>query len=116
VTALPSIEVLQLHQRRVALRRDAGKSDTPMENGELLALLEAALALRKLEAWLRVWHTNRIQDALSLDPLGAPERPLQITLCKRRDDGRPELAGQWTGRGPDLLTALRRALDEAGCK
>lgn len=83
-------------------------------SAELSALRSSAGALEELEKWLRVWHTRRIQDALSLAPLGSPERPLQVTLCERWDDARrTDLKGQWTGHGPTLSAALLSALEKA---
>lgn len=75
---------------------------------ELLALLDAAITLRRLEEWLReprgLWLDVRVLDT---DVAPEPNR-VRVALADRSEDHE--------ARGPDLLSALRAALDKAEAK
>jgi hypothetical protein len=94
VTALPTIDRL-LELRETITRSEFVYLDArlPAHKNELLALLEAALAVRETEKWLR--DAKRVE--LHCDPMF----------------GDFFVMGSPAAHGPDLLTALRRALDEA---
>jgi len=73
-----------------------------LANDELLALLDCALVLRRLEEWLR-GGIDREANHVAVDQFGA--------CVGLYDDGAPCASAL---SKPDLLSAMRAALDKVG--
>ncbi len=103
---LPSRERLEeLRDAHVASTSGRSFGLATIAADEQLALLDAALTLRRLEEWLRGPHGLWL-DVRVLDTDVAPEpNRVQVALADRSEDHEV--------RGPDLLSALRAALDNA---